>query len=193
MSTRSKAESPCTDRPAATSARHVTLIPSRHDLDAIRETLRAAVVLSDEQRSQIVTWAGRGAFSAALGVLQALIEAAPKNLSLFRLHEDLHGGFLELLVRRLGGASRQLVAVPRPPALMGAPYPTIVGLAEHPIAVHRIVDVLGGDPLATLERLIRLMTFGFLAFADGGTASGAPPAFDEVNKPTSGFRPRARS
>ena len=178
--------------PVATSARHVTLIPSRHDLDSIRRTLQAAVVLSDEQRSRIASWAGRGAFTAALGVLQALLEETPKNLSLFRLHEDLHQEFLALLERRVGGPETLLVAVRRPPALLGAPYPTIVGLAEHPITVRHLVNVLAGDPLATFERLIRLMTFGFLEFADGGCAEPAAPAgaFGAQRRSTSGWRVR---
>jgi hypothetical protein len=178
--------------PAATSARHVTLIPSRRDLDSIRRTLQASAALSDEQRSRIVSWAGRGAFTAALGVLQALLELTPKNLSLFRLHEDLHAEFLALLERRVGGPERLLVAVRRPPELLGAPYPTIVGLAEDPIPVRRLVHVLAGDPLATFERLIRLMTFGFLEFADGSRADTAEPtaSFTAHRSSTSGWRVR---
>ncbi len=150
------------------------LAPSQEQLEVAEDMLgEMSALIGEERRAEVLGWLERGAYSAALGVLDELLQRMPHNLSLVRFRAAFHAQLFGWLVDRLGGVRRHLIAVREVHGTMGASYAAIVGSAQTPVTVQAVVEALGGDAVTTIEHVARLLRAGFLEFAGVALDRGA--------------------
>lgn len=128
-------------------------------LDALVDDLEP--MLSDTICADLRRHLEEGSYTACLELLDGHAADAPRNRSLHALSEELRGAIRTLLHDRLGPGTRKLLACDRE-GVLTPNLQRIVDVAREPRTLSQIVQALGGDEVATLERVVRLLLRGFL-------------------------------
>lgn len=128
-------------------------------LDALVDDLEP--MLSDTICADLRRHLEEGSYTACLELLDGHCADAPRNRSLHTLSAELRGMLRTLLHDRLGPGTRKLLACDRE-GVLTPKLQRIVDAAREPRTLSQIVQEVGDDEVATLERVVRLLLKGFL-------------------------------
>jgi hypothetical protein len=148
--------------------------PTPEELEDLDEVLDALLPLTSETLH--ARWHRAlcgGAYTSVLEELATLCRETPRNRTLQLLHERMHEVVTGVLRARLGPSTRKLLACEHEGRLTPG-MQRIVDAAREPITVAELLRTVGGEELAVIERIVRLMQHGWLLACR--TSSGANPA-----------------
>jgi hypothetical protein len=128
-------------------------------LDALVDDLEP--MLSDTICAELRRHFEEGAYTAGLEILDRYRAEAPRNRSLHDLAAELRGVIRDVLQERLGPGSRKLLACDRQ-GVLTPNLQRIVDAAQEPRTLSEVVHAVGGDEIATRERIVRLLMRGWL-------------------------------
>lgn len=109
-------------------------------------------------------WLQRGSYSSVFTLLEGVVAAEPRNVSLHRITGELRAGVLRLLERRIGGRHRRVLARAGMGEL-GPQYRALLELARERPTIGELVSRSSLPEIEVLEHLAQLASRGWLMLA----------------------------